>query len=1209
MEREYRCKNCGGNLIMQSNMRSARCDSCDSLFEIDDNRTKFVNDYTQADDAWSRKDFDEAIKHYQNIVDEDNLQSEAHWGIALCRYGIAYEIDPVTLKKMPTCNRINRESILNDKNYLSAIKYAGEEAKKSYKQRAEEIEKISRDFLKIVDKEEPYDVFISYKRTNPDGSRTIDSQLAMKLFLFLKEKGIRAFFAEETLRNVGGEKYEPYIFAALNSARVMVLVGSSKENIEATWVKNEWRRFLHLSQEDPKKVLIPAYLGKDFYQIFPQELLSIQAYDMASPVFLEEITENIKKKLDGKAVPKAGRGLEERYAQPEKVDKLVQELDCEPQFAVDALVLKQGNINEAKKFIQADSKYQKALWICAECGSANTHDVCHKKECALSKADSIRVESMRKAEEEKKKRQSSQYKRKRNEMLKKVGAVVGILTALVLLTVFVIYPYIIVPNQSTDVLNTPEIVQTYSGDNGTYGRIVMTIKNCTPDGQVTANFEFIRDSLYGKVKLEGQITNKKNNGDVTITWSTNTVEVMPAEITWENKTETKITSKWTKLKIGGTTLSNKVDSDSAISNVNDLQKLAGSSNLFILRSDIDLAGSNWSPISGFTGTLIGGGYKIQNLNIEGSGDNVGFFSTLEGTVMNLEFENATVIVSGRSENVGVLCGTLTGSAANITVSGTVKADMGTNVGGVIGSVNIEKQSYMIAELYNSATVSGAHSVAGCIGSFVNKSYNNTSVISDLTNTGNITATGDQAGGCIGWGGHKDHTLQVLDCVNKGDITGVLHVGGIAGYLTNRYVAEQSYIQNCSSSGAITGEAKVGGIAGYTSGINMDSCSNTGSKITATKYYIDDEGIKRACVGGYLGMGFAVNNCVNEADITYTAGGRCVGGIAGFINIDCNSYGMSNLENKGNISGADNVGGIIGSFINKSYHNISVFSNLKNSGNITGTGVRVSGCLGFAGHKDHSLQISDCTNTGEITGTQYVGGIGGEIIGYYSAGEAFIRSCSSSATINGEAYVGGIAGSATGLAAEDCSNTGSTINATGYVVDDGIKRAYVGGYFGEATLVNNCVNAVDIHYTAGGRGVGGIVGYIVVKINDYTMTGLENTGNITGCSSTGGCIGTFENSSYYDISRLSDFKNSGNITGNGDNVGGIIGYAGHRDNSIQIIDFENSGNVKGNSTVGGLCGYIMGSSRESSVTDCTSTGSVSGNSYKGERFGQISGFNL
>ena len=304
MEREYRCKNCGGNLIMQSNMRSARCDSCDSLFEIDDNRTKFVNDYTQADDAWSRKDFDEAIKHYQNIVDEDNLQSEAHWGIALCRYGIAYEIDPVTLKKMPTCNRINRESILNDKNYLSAIKYAGEEAKKSYKQRAEEIEQISRDFLKIVDKEEPYDVFISYKRTNPDGSRTIDSQLAMKLFLFLKEKGIRAFFAEETLRNVGGEKYEPYIFAALNSARVMVLVGSSKENIEATWVKNEWRRFLHLSQEDPKKVLIPAYLGKDFYQIFPQELLSIQAYDMASPVFLEEITENIKKKLDGKAVPK-----------------------------------------------------------------------------------------------------------------------------------------------------------------------------------------------------------------------------------------------------------------------------------------------------------------------------------------------------------------------------------------------------------------------------------------------------------------------------------------------------------------------------------------------------------------------------------------------------------------------------------------------------------------------------------------------------------------------------------------------------------------------------------------------------------------------------------------------------------------------------------------------------------------------------------------
>lgn len=1207
MEKEYRCKNCGGNLIMQSNMRSARCDSCDSLFEIDDNRTKFVNDYSQADDAWSRKDFDDAITHYQRIVDEDNMQSEAHWGIALCRYGIAYEIDPVKLCKMPTCNRINRDSILNDKNYIAAMKYAGDEAKKSYKQRAEEIDKISREFLKIADREEPYDVFISYKRTTADGSRTIDSQLAMKLYLYLKEKGIRAFFAEETLRNVGGEKYEPYIFAALNSARVMVLVGSSRENVEATWVKNEWRRFLHLSLDDPKKVLIPAYLGKDFYQIFPQELLSIQAYDMASPVFLEEITENIKKKLEGKNVPKAGKGLEERYAQPEKVEKLVEELDCEPQFAVDALVLKQGNMNEAKKFIQADSQYQKALWHCAECGTANTHDICHNAKCALSKSDSLRAQRMRKEEADRKKRQSAAYKAKQSERIKKILVVAAIVAALAALYFLVINPYLIVPNQEVSERNTPEIVQTYYGSTNTFGKIIVTVKNCTPDGKVSAVYEFIKEGNYGNVKLEGQITSKKKSGDVTITWNSNTVEVMPAEMTWENITETKIVSKWTRMKISGTNLSNKVDDDSAIHNANDLQKLAGSDGLFILRADIDLAGSNWSPIAGFNGTLIGGNYKIKNLNIEASGNDIGFFSVLSGTVMNLEFENATVVVSGRSENVGILCGQLTGAAANITTSGNVKADMGTNVGGVIGAVNVEKPTYLIAQMYNEANVSGADSVSGCIGSFVNASFMGVSTISDLTNLGNITASGNQAAGCVGWGGHKDNTLQIVDCVNKGDITGYYNVGGVAGKVTNRYTAEQSYIMNCSSSGTITGEAVVGGIAGQVLGMNMDSCSNTHSTVVATKYYVDDNGTKRACLGGYVGTGFAVNNCVNEADITYTAGGSCVGGIAGWINTDCNSYGMTNLENKGTISGADNVGGVIGYFTNTSFMNASALSGFTNSGSVTGNN-NVGGVIGAGGHKDNYLQISDCTNSGEITGNNYVGGVAGNLFGRYHNTDAFMRNCNSSGVVNGSAFVGGIAGSATDMVVSDCSNEGTTINASGYVTEDGVKRAYVGGYFGRVSVVNDCENAVDINYTAGGRGVGGIAGYVIIEINDVTMSGLKNSGYISGSGSVGGIFGSFQNSAYLGCSAFNSCENTGKVVGSGDNVGGIFGYYGHSSNSVQFVDLINQGAIQGNSCVGGIAGYLVARSIDSSVTDCESVSMITGNSYKGTLFGQTSGYN-
>jgi len=45
----------------------------------------------------------------------------------------------------------------------------------------------------------------------------------------------------------------------------MILMGSSRDNFEATWVKNEWRRYLVLMNQGLKKTLIPAYFNMDPY--------------------------------------------------------------------------------------------------------------------------------------------------------------------------------------------------------------------------------------------------------------------------------------------------------------------------------------------------------------------------------------------------------------------------------------------------------------------------------------------------------------------------------------------------------------------------------------------------------------------------------------------------------------------------------------------------------------------------------------------------------------------------------------------------------------------------------------------------------------------------------------------------------------------------------------------------------------------------------
>ena len=83
MEQEQRCKNCGAPLTLTNHSRTVECDHCGSVFELDDNRAQFVNLYAQADDAWSRKDFDEAMdicRAAEDALVERNLKVKAYKG-------------------------------------------------------------------------------------------------------------------------------------------------------------------------------------------------------------------------------------------------------------------------------------------------------------------------------------------------------------------------------------------------------------------------------------------------------------------------------------------------------------------------------------------------------------------------------------------------------------------------------------------------------------------------------------------------------------------------------------------------------------------------------------------------------------------------------------------------------------------------------------------------------------------------------------------------------------------------------------------------------------------------------------------------------------------------------------------------------------------------------------------------------------------------
>ena len=103
--------------------------------------------------------------------------------------------------------------------------------------------------------------------------------LAQDVYDALTDKGYRVFFSRITLEDKIGTEYEPYIYAALYSSKVMLTICSSKENIEAVWVKNEWSRFISMMTNDSSKVLIPCFKNMDAYDM-PKEFKNMQALDM-----------------------------------------------------------------------------------------------------------------------------------------------------------------------------------------------------------------------------------------------------------------------------------------------------------------------------------------------------------------------------------------------------------------------------------------------------------------------------------------------------------------------------------------------------------------------------------------------------------------------------------------------------------------------------------------------------------------------------------------------------------------------------------------------------------------------------------------------------------------------------------------------------------------------------------------------------------------
>ena len=312
---DLKCKSCGFTLVVKPGEVVVKCEACglvNTLPSMDTDqkilRCNRANDYRQ------NCEFDQAVQLFEDILKEDAREPEAYWGLVLCKYGVQYVDDPKDGHRVPTCNRIQSTPITADVDYQKALTYADASRLGVYRYQAKEIDEIQKKIIEISSHEKPYDVFICYKELdNLTGQRTQDSVLAQELYRELTDYHLRVFFARITLREKLGVEYEPYIYAALTSAPVMIHVTTSYNNSNAPWVKNEWSRYLSLKNSGLDKSFTVAYKGLNPDIALPKEFSGKQASDLSRVGAMQEIAEWASQVVK-RYKEKQGRGHEDEEA-------------------------------------------------------------------------------------------------------------------------------------------------------------------------------------------------------------------------------------------------------------------------------------------------------------------------------------------------------------------------------------------------------------------------------------------------------------------------------------------------------------------------------------------------------------------------------------------------------------------------------------------------------------------------------------------------------------------------------------------------------------------------------------------------------------------------------------------------------------------------------------------------------------------------------
>ncbi|MDE7194855.1 MAG: toll/interleukin-1 receptor domain-containing protein, partial [Oscillospiraceae bacterium] len=273
------CRMCGGRLTPLDKTSICKCEFCGVVQSVPLLDDEDMAEMCAAAERFRREyRYDKAIELYEELIRHSPADADLYWALALCRCGVEYAERGG--EYVPALNRTTARSLLSDEDYKTALKYADAEQRAAMELQAERIDAARRRVVEISRGSEDCDVYLNCRETDENGRRTTDSLIAADIYAKLCAEGLRVFFPRVSLEDKAGSDWEPYIFSALSSAAVMIVVGTSAESFEDIWVRNAWSRFLTFAADDRRRRIIPAFRDMEAKEL-PRELAGFQALDMS----------------------------------------------------------------------------------------------------------------------------------------------------------------------------------------------------------------------------------------------------------------------------------------------------------------------------------------------------------------------------------------------------------------------------------------------------------------------------------------------------------------------------------------------------------------------------------------------------------------------------------------------------------------------------------------------------------------------------------------------------------------------------------------------------------------------------------------------------------------------------------------------------------------------------------------------------------------